>query len=137
MGKFSFLKEKIFQYLEFKGITKSDFYKKTGITSGTLSHSSGLGEENLLKIFLTYKEISLEWMFRGEGQMIRGVQENPPPMNVAHIQGNKNNITQEGKTVEIESNSELIQALKDTIASQKELIEVQKILIEQLKKEKG
>lgn len=122
MGKFSVLKEKIFQYLEYKNITKSEFYRNTGITSGTLSHVSGLGEDNLLKIFLYYKDISLDWLFRNEGQMIRTNKENSSVTNVANIQGNNNNNIQNTDNMLIDSLRKAIEAQEETIKVQRDLI---------------
>lgn len=122
MGKFSVLKEKIFQYLEYKNITKSEFYRNTGITSGTLSHVSGLGEDNLLKIFLCYKDISLDWLFRNEGQMIRASKENLSVTNVANIQGNNNNNIQNTDNMLIDSLRKAIEAQEETIKVQRDLI---------------
>ena len=48
MRDFSVLKQRILQYLDFKGITKYECYKNTGITNGVLSQPNGMSEDNLL-----------------------------------------------------------------------------------------
>ena len=72
MREFSLIKQKILQYLDFKGISKYKFYQETGITNGILSQSNGISEDNLLRFLSVYKDISLEWLFTGEGSMIKG-----------------------------------------------------------------
>ena len=47
MRDFSVLKQRILQYLDFKGITKYECYKNTGITNGVLSQPNGMSEDNL------------------------------------------------------------------------------------------
>jgi len=40
------------------------------MSDGTLSNSSGLTEENILKFFSYYKNVNANWLFKGEGNMI-------------------------------------------------------------------
>ena len=122
MRKFSVLKEKIFQYLEYKNITKSEFYRNTGVANGTLSQISELGGENLVKILSFYRDLSADWLFRGEGQMIRTNKENSSVTNVANIQGNNNNNIQNVDNMLIESLNRAIKAQEETIKVQRDLI---------------
>lgn len=71
MRDFSVIKQKILQYLDNKGISKYKFYQETGITNGILSQSNGLSEENTLKFLSKYRDISLNWLFYGEGSMLK------------------------------------------------------------------
>lgn len=57
MRDFSILKQRILQYLDFKGITKYECYKNTGITNGVLSQPNGMSEDNLLKFLSYYSDI--------------------------------------------------------------------------------
>lgn len=118
MRKFSVLKEKIFQYLEYKNITKSEFYRNTGVANGTLSQISELGGENLVKILSFYRDLSADWLFRNEGQMIRTNSENTSVANVANNQDDNK-----------ESMISYIQSLERTIEAQQETIRVQKELL--------
>lgn len=122
MRKFSVLKEKIFQYLEYKNITKSEFYRNTGVANGTLSQISELGGENLVKILSFYRDLSADWLFRGEGQMIRTNKENSSITNVANIQGNNNNNIQNVDNMLIDSLRKAIEAQEETIKVQRDLI---------------
>ena len=76
MRDFSIIKQKILQYLDNKGISKYKFYQETGITNGILSQSNGLSEENTFKFLSTYRDISLTWLFYGEGSMLNTDEPN-------------------------------------------------------------
>ena len=76
MREFSIIKQKILQYLDFKGISKYKFYQETGITNGILSQSNGISEDNLLRFLSVYNDISTEWLLTGEGTMLKST---PPP----------------------------------------------------------
>jgi len=71
MRDFSIIKQKILQYLDFKGISKYKFYQETGTTNGILSQTNGISEENILRFLSVYKDISAEWLMRGEGSMLK------------------------------------------------------------------
>lgn len=108
MRSFSFIKEKILQYLDYKGITKYKFYQETGITNGILSQSNGFSEENILKFLNVYKDISLDWLFFGTEPMI------------------KTDTTKEqsGNCQSCADKERIIEALKSTISTQDTLIKV-------------
>ena len=56
----SIIKSRILQYLDFKGISKYKFYKEANVTSGILSQSNGIAEDNLLKFCSYAPDISIE-----------------------------------------------------------------------------
>ncbi|MCQ2959509.1 MAG: hypothetical protein MJ198_04890 [Bacteroidales bacterium] len=107
MRNFSVIKERILQYLDYKKITKYKFYQETGITNGILSQSNGISEENILRFLNVYQDISLDFLFYGEGTIIKIDQP-------------------QGIDVTIDTNSgneDVIDILKYTISLQKEKIE--------------
>lgn len=71
MKEISILKKKILQYLDYKGITKYKFYQDTGVSNSVLSQESGLSESNILRILSYYRDLSADWLFRDEGDMLR------------------------------------------------------------------
>ena len=81
MREFSIIKQKILQYLDFKGVSKYKFYQETGITNGILSQSNGISEENLLRFLSVYKDISAEWLLTGNGSMLKTPTTSEPPCN--------------------------------------------------------
>lgn len=64
-------KEKIQQYLEFKGLSKNSFYKKTGLSIGFLDSGKSYGLDKLKLIIDNYPDLSLDWLVYNEGEMIK------------------------------------------------------------------
>ena len=75
MKKISIQKERILQFLEFKGISKNKFYLQTGVSNGTLDKSSGLSMDTVEKFYAVYPEINPEWLITGSGNMIKQTAE--------------------------------------------------------------
>lgn len=71
MRDFSIIKQNILQYLDFKGISKYEFYQKTGVSNGVLSQKSGLSEDNTLRFISYYSDVSPEWLLTGKGSMLK------------------------------------------------------------------
>ena len=71
MKKISVQKERILQFLDYKGISKNKFYQETGISNGTLDKSSGLSLETVEKFYTIYPEINPDWLITGKGDMIK------------------------------------------------------------------
>ncbi|MCX8018905.1 MAG: S24 family peptidase [Chitinophagaceae bacterium] len=67
MRDFSTLKKRILEYIKYKGISKTKFYKLTGISNGILSQKNGITEDNLMKFLSTFNDLNTEWFFRGVG----------------------------------------------------------------------
>lgn len=72
MKKISIQKERIVQFIEYKGISKNKFYQETGISNGTLDKMSGLSLETVEKFYNVYPEINPEWLITGRGEMLKG-----------------------------------------------------------------
>lgn len=71
MTNFSTQKERILQFLEFKGISKNKFYIETGISNGVLDKKSGLSMDTIEKFYSKYPEINPEWLLTGKEEMIK------------------------------------------------------------------
>lgn len=71
MRENSIIKKRILQYLEFKGISKYEFYQKTGVSNGVLSQKNGLSEDNIMKLLSYYRDININWLISGEGEMLK------------------------------------------------------------------
>ncbi len=57
------------KWLDYQGISKTDFYKKTGLSNGYLDKEGGVNESSLEKFLNTYPNVRLEWLILGDGQM--------------------------------------------------------------------
>jgi hypothetical protein len=69
--KKSHIKANILQYIELLGISKYNFYKKTGITRGILDQDTGISEENIAKFLAYFNNINIEWLILGKGSMFK------------------------------------------------------------------
>ncbi|ODM52186.1 hypothetical protein BFF93_15865 [Elizabethkingia meningoseptica] len=71
MRENSILKERIMQYLDYKGIKRSRFYEDTGVSNGVLSQNNGLSEDNLMRFLNFYTEVNPTWLLTGSGNMLK------------------------------------------------------------------
>lgn len=85
--EFSTIKRNILRYLESKGISQYQCYKDTGITRGVLGQSTGISEDNLIKFLDHYKDVSIEWLITGDGDMLL---DESATRTTQHVNGNNN-----------------------------------------------
>lgn len=71
MKNISTQKERILQFIDYKGLSKNKFYIKTSISNGVLDKKSGLSMDTVEKIYSTYPEINAEWLLTGRGEMLK------------------------------------------------------------------
>lgn len=71
----SLLKKNILYFIDFKGISKSKFYKETGISRSVLDKKTGLSEDNIAKFIAKYPEVNSHWLLTGEGEMLKTEQK--------------------------------------------------------------
>lgn len=77
--KIATTKERILQFVDYKGITKSRFYEETGMRRGFLDGDklqTSIPDTFIATIVAKYPEVNLEWLITGEGSMIR--EPSPP-----------------------------------------------------------
>lgn len=67
----SSIKQRILYFAGTLGISKREFYTKTGISRGTLESKTGITEDVLAKFFATYPIVSVEWIMTGAGKMLK------------------------------------------------------------------
>lgn len=66
-------KQRILQYIHFKGFTVKDFLKKTKIKRGFLDSDklkASVSDVFTTKIIAVYSDLNLYWLLTGEGNMI-------------------------------------------------------------------
>lgn len=90
----SLIKRNILEYLSFKGISRYEFYKKSGISRGTLDNTSGLTEDNIGKVLAYCTDLSLVWMLTGEGEML----VNPDGDGYSTLNNTGLNVVRDGKS---------------------------------------
>ena len=64
-------KRNLLKYIEKKGITKTDFYKKTGLSNGFLDKNNNISSQNIEIIIYNYPDLDLNWLITGAGEMLR------------------------------------------------------------------
>ena len=69
--KLSPIKQRILKLIDSLGISKREFYAKTGISRGTQESSTGITEKTMAKVFAVYSDINPEWLLTGNGEMMR------------------------------------------------------------------
>jgi len=74
-------KEKILQYLEYKGINLNKFSISTGLSPRFFSSGKSLSVENLRIIANVYSDLSIEWVVLDKGKMLKNVA---PEIEVLH-----------------------------------------------------
>lgn len=76
------IKQRILQFVDTLGISKRDFYAKTGISRGTLESCTGITEDTITKVFAIYSELNPSWLLTGRDNMLtiqNGVENNCNP----------------------------------------------------------
>lgn len=68
-------KDKIRQFLDYKGISKNKFYTQTGLSVGFLDSGKSLGVDKMRIIINTYPELNMDWLVMGRGPMIKEEQD--------------------------------------------------------------
>lgn len=67
--------ERIKTYIDYKGITISTFEKSVGMSNSSfgkqLKNKGAIGSDKLENILSTYSDLSPEWLFTGNGEMIK------------------------------------------------------------------
>lgn len=64
--------ERLRQFIDYKKISKYQFYKKTGLANGYLDRTGSIGSDKCEIIIEQYPELSLEWLVLGRGNMLHG-----------------------------------------------------------------
>lgn len=67
------VKDKILEYIEYKGITLYSVEKRLGWSHYSVMGSKSIKSERLCEFIRVYDDISLDWLFRDEGPMLREI----------------------------------------------------------------
>lgn len=64
-------KSNLLTFIQKKNLSKTEFYKITGLSNGFLDKGSSVTSTNLETILKHFPELSLDWLITGEGPMLR------------------------------------------------------------------
>ncbi len=62
-------------YLAEKGVSAYEFYKESGVTRGILQQNNGISEDNIARFLAYAKDVNVEWLITGRGEMFSTLQE--------------------------------------------------------------
>lgn len=96
------IKQKILLYLDKKGITPYDFYKKSGVTRGVLGQNNGISEDNLTRFLAYASDVNVQWLMTGKGDMLC----NPPLPHDINTNKDKQNISTDQEKAKESSNKD-------------------------------
>lgn len=69
------IKHRMLLFLAEKGMTQYEFYKNTGVTRGVLTQNNGISEENIARFLAYFKDVNVEWLITGKGNMRRDIAD--------------------------------------------------------------
>ena len=69
------IKQNILLYLAEKGVSAYEFYKESGVTRGILQQNNGISEDNIARFLAYAKDVNVEWLITGRGEMFSTLQE--------------------------------------------------------------
>jgi hypothetical protein len=91
--------ERILQVIDYYGINKNKFYKKTGLSNGFLDKVKNIGSDKIDKILNSFPEVDSEWLISGHGDMIK------KPNNLDLV---KNHLKNESESLSYKTDSEIL-----------------------------
>ncbi len=153
--KIATTKERILQFIEYKHISRTLFFEKTGIKRGFLDSdklNQAVSDDHFAKIIANFSDISMEWLITGKGNMLKDTSESIEPINKVNKPPEYNNVDYKEKYYELlEENRELrlkmervedkhnieLEKLKETLQKQVQEIENCKKELEKFRKSKN
>ena len=105
------MKERILQFIDYKGFSKSKFYRETGLSNGILDKKSGLTLDSIEKIYSKYPEINIEWLLTGKGEMLKTFAQNITQNGNTNV-NNGHNVSGQGNVIK-QTNDELMEIIRE------------------------
>ncbi len=103
--------ERILQFIDYKGISKYIFLKKTGLSNGFLDKKRAIGTDKCENILEVYPEISLEWLIMGRGNMVK--QPADSTVNQSILGDNNMQVSNSKVKTDSVSNTQLLAEIKE------------------------
>ena len=134
-------KTRILEFLAFKGVSKNQFYKETGLSNGFLDKTNNIGSDKLEIIISAYRDLNLFWLITGEGKML--LDDDVHPNVYSNVYSNRNVHSKEYINEDTpgyrcqcngcQEKQKIIEALEKTVSSMERTVQTQTELINYLK----
>lgn len=120
--------ERFFYFIDSQGLKHTTIEKEIGLSNGylqkMLKRKASIGSEILEKIVYKYKDLSIDWLITGKGEML--ISNSPNYISIAkEKEANYNEKSIKKSNKNTSNNQELIKELLDRL--QKQSIELGKI----------
>lgn len=99
-------KERIIQFIDYKGISKQSFFKETGLKRGFLDADklqTSIPDVFIATIIATFPELNPEWLITGMGEMLRNL-----PLVDQKIENNRNILDLKNKKLPLVTTEEIV-----------------------------
>ena len=95
--------QRILDYINFKWISKREFYKNTGLSNGYLDKTENLGANKLAKVLAAYPDLNLYYVVAGIGtitnnKMLKQIKNHQPALHLVGVV-NKGKITEQAPDI--------------------------------------
>lgn len=84
-NKFSYIKQRILQVAEIKGIAKEKFVTELGMTYGNFKGENlkrPINSDTIVKLLTLYPEMNMKWLLTGNGEMIKDDYAEPEQQRI-------------------------------------------------------
>ena len=127
----SITKQRLSQFLKAIGMNNNQFVVKMGYAPTFLNSKSGISEEKLIEISKAFPNLSMCWLLRGEGEMLKQdtpYMEQPLEADSRNQFSNLKEAIQQGEIIEMmkrqmEQNEKIIAQLMKVIESNNMVIQ--------------
>lgn len=98
------VKDRVYEFVKFKGITMRKFEEICGLSSGYVSSMRhNFGKDKLTNVLTQFPELSREWLLFGDGEMLKNRNFSQNQEKVTQNNENGDNI--QGQNVTIQGNN--------------------------------
>ena len=71
MAEYQTIKDRLYEYLKSKNIAPSNFEKTIGAGGSYLNNTKSIGSDKLFTISNYYKDLNIDWLVTGRGEMLK------------------------------------------------------------------